>query len=129
MDDRGKQVANMLDALYQQMKEARIDAYLVPSSDAHLNEYVPEYGRRRMAITGFRGSAGDAIICADGNHLFVDSRYYLQADEEVDPDEQPGSSVAVPHDVAHVRRQTGVDQDLHARRGKLRNARLGPSSL
>ena len=78
------QLTNRLDALYQIMRETRIDAYLVPSSDAHLNEYVPEYARRRMAITGFKGSAGDAIICPDGNHLFVDSRYYIQADEEVD---------------------------------------------
>jgi len=84
MVDQGKQLARRLDALYQHMKEARVDAYLVLSSDAHLNEYVPEYSRRRTAITGFRGSAGDAIICPDGNHLFVDSRYYLQADEEVD---------------------------------------------
>ncbi|MBO94063.1 MAG: aminopeptidase [Opitutales bacterium] len=78
------QLTSRLDALHRSMKEARIDAYLVPSSDAHLNEYVPEYSRRRTAITGFKGSAGDAIICPDGNHLFVDSRYYLQADEEVD---------------------------------------------
>ncbi len=78
------QLTSRLDALHILMKDAGIDAYLVPSSDAHLNEYVPEYARRRMAITGFSGSAGDAIICPDGNHLFVDSRYYLQADEEVD---------------------------------------------
>jgi len=78
------QLASRLDALLQSMREARIDAYLVPSSDAHLNEYVPEYACRRAAITGFKGSAGDAIICPDGSHLFVDSRYYLQADEEVD---------------------------------------------
>ena len=84
MVDDGKQLASRLDALYQHMKEAQVDAYLVLSSDAHLNEYVPEYSRWRTAITGFRGSAGDAIICPEGNHLFVDSRYYLQADEEVD---------------------------------------------
>ena len=56
------------------MKESRVDVYLVLSSDAHLNEYVPEYSRRRAAITGFTGSAGDAIISPEGNHLFVDSR-------------------------------------------------------
>ena len=78
------QLTSRLNALHQHMRETRIDAYLVPSSDAHLNEYVPEYARRRMAITGFKGSAGDAIICPDGNHLFVDSRYHIQADEEVD---------------------------------------------
>jgi len=70
--------------MYQLMKDAQVDAYLVLSSDAHLNEYTPEYSRRRTAITGFRGSAGDALICPEGNHIFVDSRYYLQADEEVD---------------------------------------------
>jgi Xaa-Pro aminopeptidase len=70
--------------MYQLMKNAQVDAYLVLSSDAHLNEYTPEYSRRRTAITGFRGSAGDALICPEGNHIFVDSRYYLQADEEVD---------------------------------------------
>ena len=70
--------------MYQRMKEAQVDLYLVPSSDAHLNEYVPEYSRRRAAVTGFTGSAGDAIISPHGNHIFVDSRYHLQADEEVD---------------------------------------------
>ena len=84
MVDHGKQLDGRLKALYQHMEEIQVDAYLVLSSDAHLNEYVPEYSQRRTAITGFKGSAGDAIICSDGNHLFVDSRYYLQADEEVD---------------------------------------------
>ena len=78
------QLTDRLDEVHRLMKEAEVDVYLVPSSDAHLNEYVPEYARRRTAITGFKGSAGDAIICPNGDHLFVDSRYYLQADEEVD---------------------------------------------
>ena len=86
MADHQQRLAGPLEVLYEHMKEAQVDAYLVLSSDAHLNEYTPEYSRRRTAITGFRGSAGDALICSEGNHLFVDSRYYLQADEEVDPD-------------------------------------------
>ena len=84
MLDHEEQLAGRLDAMYQRMKEAQVDLYLVPSSDAHLNEYVPEYSRRRAAVTGFTGSAGDAIISPHGNHIFVDSRYHLQADEEVD---------------------------------------------
>jgi len=84
MADNQERLSSRLEALYQLMKEAQVDAYLVLSSDNHLNEYTPEYSRRRTAITGFRGSAGDALICPEGNHLFVDSRYYLQADEEVD---------------------------------------------
>ncbi len=73
-----------LAALFQRLAEHQVDAYLVPSSDAHLNEYVPIYQRRRAAITGFTGSAGDTLLCPEGSHLFVDSRYYLQADQEVD---------------------------------------------
>ena len=84
MADLRISLSGRLEAMYQLMKDAQVDAYLVLSSDAHLNEYTPEYSRRRTAITGFRGSAGDALICPEGNHIFVDSRYYLQADEEVD---------------------------------------------
>ena len=84
MADLGISLSGRLEAMYQLMKNVQVDAYLVLSSDAHLNEYTPEYSRRRTAITGFRGSAGDALICPEGNHIFVDSRYYLQADEEVD---------------------------------------------
>ncbi len=84
MTSLGISLSGRLEAMYQLMKDAQVDAYLVLSSDAHLNEYTPEYSRRRTAITGFRGSAGDALICPEGNHIFVDSRYYLQADEEVD---------------------------------------------
>src|SRR5262250_3119069 len=85
MSDTPHRFATRLAALLQQLAEHQVDAYLVPSSDAHLNEYVPIYQRRRAAITRFTGSAGDALLCPEGRHLFVDSRYYLQADQEVDP--------------------------------------------
>ena len=85
MSDTPHRFATRLAALLQRLTEYQVDAYLVLSSDAHLNEYVPIYQRRRAAITGFTGSAGDALLCPEGSHLFVDSRYYLQADQEVDP--------------------------------------------
>jgi Xaa-Pro aminopeptidase len=77
-------VVHRVQALYQRLAEAQVDAYLVPSADSHLNEYVPAYQQRRAAITGFTGSAGDVLLCPEGSHLFVDSRYYLQAEREVD---------------------------------------------
>ena len=85
MSDTPHRLATRLAALFQRLAEHQVDAYLVLSADAHLNEYVPIYQRRRAAITGFTGSAGDALLCPEGSHLFVDSRYYLQADQEVDP--------------------------------------------
>jgi Xaa-Pro aminopeptidase len=77
-------VTRRLDALCQSLATYDVDAYLVPSSDAHLNEYVSAYQRRRQAMSGFSGSAGDLLITPCGSHLFVDSRYHLQAEQEVD---------------------------------------------
>src|SRR5215510_2031933 len=85
MSDTPHRPATRLAALFQQLAEHQIDAYLVLSSDAHLNEYDPIYQRRRTAISGFTGSADDALLYPENSHLFVDSRYYLQTDQEVDP--------------------------------------------
>ncbi len=78
-------IARRVAALCQRLTEAQVDAYIVPSADAHLNEYVPAYQQRRAAITGFTGSAGEALITPEGSHLFTDSRYHLQAERELDP--------------------------------------------
>lgn len=77
-------IASRLDALSQLLADHGVDAYIVPSSDAHLNEYATAYQRRRQAISGFSGSAGDVLWTANGGHLFVDSRYHLQAEQDVD---------------------------------------------
>ena len=78
----------MIDKLRQAMKESGLDMLVVVSRDEHLNEYLPIQNRRLQASTtfenssGFSGSAGTAIICVKGrSHLFVDSRYHLQAEQ------------------------------------------------
>lgn len=63
----------------------RLDGYLIPAADEHLNEYLPAAKRRRIWISGFSGSAGDLLVGQERAWLFVDSRYYEQADLEVDP--------------------------------------------
>ncbi len=55
MSDTPHRLATRLAALFQRLAEHQVDAYLVPSSDAHLNEYVPIYQRRRAAITVLPG--------------------------------------------------------------------------
>src|SRR5215831_17232592 len=85
MSDTLHRFATRLAALFQRLAEHQVDAYLVCCLLPEKNEYVPIYQRRRAAITSFTGSAGDALLCPEGSHLFVDSRYYLQADQEVDP--------------------------------------------
>jgi Xaa-Pro aminopeptidase len=61
-----------------------LQAYIVPSTDDHQNEYVPECWRRREWISGFTGSAGTAVITAEQAGLWTDGRYHLQALEELD---------------------------------------------
>jgi Xaa-Pro aminopeptidase len=56
----------------------------VPAADEHLNEYLPEAKRRRIWLSGFSGSAGDLLVGQERAWLFVDSRYYEQAELEVD---------------------------------------------
>jgi Xaa-Pro aminopeptidase len=68
------------------MAREGIAFYLVPSSDAHQNEYVPRSWQRRAWISGFSGSAGDAVVGAERAWLWTDSRYWLQAQAELDPE-------------------------------------------
>lgn len=72
-----------LASLQALLADRGIDAYWVPSADAHLNEYVPTPWKRREWLTGFTGSAGDLLVTLQQAYLFADSRYHQQADQEV----------------------------------------------
>lgn len=78
-----QETAGKLEALRQQMNQHQLDAYLIPSVDEHINEYLPENKQRRAWASGFTGSAGDFLIARQEAWVFVDSRYYEQADYEV----------------------------------------------
>jgi len=80
-----------------------LDAFVVPRSDEHMGEYVPESAERLMWLTGFSGSAGMAVIGRRFATLFVDGRYTLQAGTQVDtglfnvvqiPESSPGEWLA-----------------------------------
>ena len=75
---------NKIEAIRKLMKDSGVDAYLVPSSDPHQSEYVPEFWQRRKYISDFTGSAGDVVITQEKAGLWTDSRYYLQAEKELD---------------------------------------------
>lgn len=60
-----------------------VDAYIVPSADAHQSEYLPSCWKRREFITGFDGSAGDAVVALESAGLWTDGRYWLQASEQL----------------------------------------------
>ena len=72
--------------LRQLMAENGYDFYLVPSSDAHNNEYVPDCWQRRQWICEFNGSAGEVLIGKDAAFLWTDGRYLLQAEQQLNQD-------------------------------------------
>ena len=80
-----KTVSSRLSSLRALMKARGISVYIVPSSDPHQGEYVPTWWRRREAISGFSGSMGTAVISLEAAWLWADSRYWLQAEKELDP--------------------------------------------
>ena len=65
------------------MSENGIDAYIIPSGDPHQSEYTAECWKSRKWISGFSGSAGTVVITADKGGLWTDSRYFLQAENEL----------------------------------------------
>lgn len=69
--------------LRELMKERHIDAYIIPTADFHESEYVGTYFESRIFLTGFTGSAGTAVVMQDEAALWVDGRYFVQAEEQI----------------------------------------------
>lgn len=77
------EVKERIERLRELMKEEEVQAYLVPSTDPHHSEYLPEFWKRRQFISGFTGSAGDVVIASDEAGLWTDGRYFIQAEEQL----------------------------------------------
>lgn len=71
-------------ALREAMKQHKIDAYIIPSSDPHLSEYPADCWKAREWISGFTGSAGTILITMEKAGLWTDSRYFLQAEAQLE---------------------------------------------
>lgn len=77
-------VKKRIEKLRSLMKENKIDAYIIPSFDAHQSEYVAENWKGRQWISGFTGSAGTVVITLDDAGLWTDGRYYIQAEKQLE---------------------------------------------
>ncbi len=77
------QAKQRIAALRGEMKKRGLSAYVVPSSDAHMDEYVPRYWRRREWVSGFTGSAGEVAVTTNKTALWTDGRYFLQAETQL----------------------------------------------
>jgi len=94
-------IDNRIKALRAEMKKQKLDAYVIPSSDAHQSEYVNAHWKSREWISGFTGSAGLVIITQNHAGLWTDSRYFLQAETELADSQMVLHKQGVPHAPEH----------------------------
>lgn len=72
-----------IEILRSWMRENGFDACVVPQTDPHLSEYVEKYDEIRTYFSGFTGSAGTLLVTMQEAGLWTDSRYYIQAEQQL----------------------------------------------
>ncbi|MGF6879344.1 aminopeptidase P family protein [Paraburkholderia sp. MM5477-R1] len=95
-------IPERLASLRAAMAREGIAAYLVPSADPHLSEYLPGRWQGRQWLSGFTGSAGTLIVTADFAGVWTDSRYWEQASAQlagsgVELMKMTGGQLTTPH--------------------------------
>lgn len=72
-----------LAALRATMMKAGLSAAIIPQADPHMSEYLSNHWQARQMLSGFSGSAGDLVVTLDEALLWTDSRYFLQAADQL----------------------------------------------
>jgi len=83
MDTRTSPIRLRITQLREVLVKNGVYALLVPSSDPHLSEYLPERWQGRQWLSGFTGSMATLVVTVQGAALFADSRYWVQAEAEL----------------------------------------------
>lgn len=66
-----------------EMAKANVDALVIPTSDPHMSEYIPEAWKARKEFSGFTGSAGTLVVTTEESGLWTDGRYFIQAEGQL----------------------------------------------
>nr|WP_199562137.1 aminopeptidase P family N-terminal domain-containing protein [Petrotoga sp. 9PW.55.5.1] len=78
------EVKERINRLRELMQKMGITAYVVSTSDPHQSEYIADYYKTRVWISGFTGSAGTVVITQKEAILWTDGRYFIQAEKELE---------------------------------------------
>jgi Xaa-Pro aminopeptidase len=78
-------IPERLRRLRAELSARRLDGLILPLTDEHRNEYPPACAQRLAWLTGFTGSAGVLVVLAERAAVFVDGRYTVQAEVQLDP--------------------------------------------
>ncbi len=86
-----------ISSLRRFMEEKGLHAFIIPSTDAHLSEYPALHWSSREWISGFTGSAGTIVVTREKSGLWTDSRYFLQAAQQLQGTEIELFREGLPH--------------------------------
>ena len=86
----------------EEMENAGMDAYIIPITDPHQGEYMPERYRSISWLTGFTGSSGSVVITSDFAGLWTDSRYFIQAEQQLKDSPVSLVKLKVPHTPEYI---------------------------
>jgi len=79
-----EKILKHLSLLREAMKQKGISACIIPGTDPHASEYIADYWKERVWISGFDGSAGTVVVTLTTAGLWTDSRYFLHAAEQLE---------------------------------------------
>ena len=91
-----------LEAIRSKMKKNGIDAYIIPITDPHLGEYVPDHWKIIRWLTGFTGSAANVVITGSFAGLWTDSRYFIQAESQLKSSGFKLMKLKIPHTPEYI---------------------------
>jgi len=91
-----------LEAIRRQMQYWSIDVYIIPITDPHLGEYVPDHWRIVRWLTGFTGSAANVVITESFAGLWTDSRYFIQAENQLKGSGFELMKLKIPHTPEYI---------------------------
>ena len=77
-------IEERLQALRERLREEGLDSFIITGTDPHQSEYPADRWRSRAYFSGFTGSAGDLLVEGGQAFLWTDSRYFIQAADELD---------------------------------------------
>lgn len=90
-------INDRIQKLQNEISKYNIDAYLILNNDAHNNEYLPDYAKIIEWFTGFTGSAATLVVTKDFCGLWTDSRYFIQAEKQLEGSGVELQKLQIPH--------------------------------
>jgi Xaa-Pro aminopeptidase len=76
-------LSQRLRTLRAQMAKHQLDAWVLPSSDPHNSEYMPQRWKVREYMSGFTASVSTMVVFKDSAYVWADGRYWQQAEQEL----------------------------------------------